>query len=90
MAQKSPKKEERIFYQALEKSPEQREAFLKEVCGNDQELYKRVEALLKASDLQDDFLRRRVRQVGIFCTHPEFGQDAGMVITSRSLRTQRG
>jgi serine/threonine-protein kinase len=60
MAKKPPKKEEKIFYQALEKSPEQQEAFLKKACGNDQELYNRVEALLKAYDLQDGFLESPV------------------------------
>lgn len=56
MAQKPPKKEEKIFYEALEKSPEQREAFLKEACGKDQQLYDRVKALIKAHDIQDGFL----------------------------------
>ncbi|MEJ2703772.1 MAG: protein kinase [Sedimentisphaerales bacterium] len=57
MTQPPRKLEEKIFYQVLEAPPVQREAYLKEACGGDQELYNRVEALLQANDLQDGFLR---------------------------------
>jgi hypothetical protein len=42
------KGEEAIFYEALElKSPAERSAYLKGVCGDDLALLARVEALLK-------------------------------------------
>jgi len=42
MVQKPNKKEEQIFYQALETSPDLRDSFLKEVCGKDKALYHRL------------------------------------------------
>ncbi|MHC4144023.1 MAG: hypothetical protein ACYSUD_04495 [Planctomycetota bacterium] len=53
MAEKPQKQEEMIFYQALEKNPADREAYLKEACGDDQRLYDRVGALLRAYDTDD-------------------------------------
>jgi len=53
-----PKKdEERIFYSALAlTSPAAREAYLKEACGDDAELFERVRALLTVDNLEDGFL----------------------------------
>ncbi len=53
MARQLQNEEEKIFYQALDKPPRQREAFLKEACGDDKELCRRMEALLKVNDLKD-------------------------------------
>ncbi len=57
MAEQLQKKEENIFYQALDKPADQREAFLQEACGDRKELYRRIKALLKANDVKDGFLR---------------------------------
>ncbi|MBN2592357.1 MAG: hypothetical protein JXA81_02535, partial [Sedimentisphaerales bacterium] len=56
MAEKLRKPEEEIFYQALEKTPDQRKAYLAEVCGDNRKLHNRIEALLKANELEDNFL----------------------------------
>ena len=53
MAEKPEKQEEMIFYQALEKDPADREAYVKEACGDNHELYNRVDALLQAYDTDD-------------------------------------
>src|SRR5688572_25666175 len=48
-----------ILLAALEKArPEEREAYLAQVCGTDLALRSRVDALLRASDVQDSFLER--------------------------------
>jgi serine/threonine protein kinase/formylglycine-generating enzyme required for sulfatase activity/dienelactone hydrolase len=57
MAEKLRKPEEEIFYQALEKTPDQRKAYLAKVCGDNQKLHNRIEALLKANELEDNFLQ---------------------------------
>ncbi|MFC1765622.1 hypothetical protein ACFL6U_26550 [Planctomycetota bacterium] len=54
-------KEERIFYQALEKALDERQAFLEEACGDDRELYGRVKALLEANGRKDRFLQSPVQ-----------------------------
>ncbi len=54
MAEKPEKQEEMIFYQALEKGPTGRETYLKEACGDNHELYNRVDALLQAYDTDDN------------------------------------
>jgi tRNA A-37 threonylcarbamoyl transferase component Bud32 len=51
------KDEEAVFYAALKlKSQAERNAYIKAACGNDINLLNRVEALLKAHDVQDSFL----------------------------------
>jgi serine/threonine protein kinase/formylglycine-generating enzyme required for sulfatase activity/dienelactone hydrolase len=57
MAKKLERKEEKIFYQALEKITNQREAFIKKACGDNKKLFSRVESLLKANDIKDNFLQ---------------------------------
>jgi WD40 repeat protein/serine/threonine protein kinase len=50
--------EEVIFYAAIKlKSPDERNAYIKEACGNDIDLLSRVEALLKAHQEAGDFLK---------------------------------
>ncbi|MBW8040349.1 MAG: protein kinase [Planctomycetes bacterium] len=90
MAKKPPKKEEKIFYQARDKSPEQREAFLKEACGNDQELYNRVEALLKANDLQDGFLESPVLNSEVTLDDSPLSEAPGTTIGNYKLLEKIG
>src|SRR5687768_6465978 len=47
---------EDIYHSALSRSPEDRPAFLREVCGGDSELQQRVASLLDAGDHAGDFL----------------------------------
>ncbi len=50
-----------IFLSALDyNSPERRNAYLVEVCGDDVALRSRVEALLQAAEVEDSFLERPV------------------------------
>ncbi len=58
MSAEYKKDEEAIFYAAVKlKSPVERSAYIKEACGNDIDLLRRVEALLSAHDAEDDFLK---------------------------------
>jgi len=59
MCAEDNKNEEQIYYEAISKPPGERQAYLKEVCGDDAELSARVEALLKAHDEAGDFLQPR-------------------------------
>jgi eukaryotic-like serine/threonine-protein kinase len=47
---------EDIYHSALSRPPEDRPAFLREVCGGDSELQQRVASLLDADDQAGDFL----------------------------------
>jgi len=49
--------EEAIYHEAAAKPPAERAAYLKVVCGEDGALIARMEALLKARDINDDFLK---------------------------------
>jgi len=53
MTEHPEKQAEMIFYQALEQEPVHRDSYLKKACAEDQELYKRVNALLQAYDSDD-------------------------------------
>ena len=48
--------EETIYYEALGKTPPEREAYLQAACGDNAPLLARVQALLKAHAIQDGFL----------------------------------
>jgi hypothetical protein len=45
-----------IFTQALKVSPQERQAFLQRSCGGEEELRRKVEALLRAHDRLGTFL----------------------------------
>jgi Tol biopolymer transport system component len=47
---------DRLYHQALECAPDQREAFLLEACNGDEELRREVETLLASADQADSFL----------------------------------
>ena len=48
--------EEAIYYQAIGKTPDTREAYLQAACGQDAALLARVRKLLKAREVRDGFL----------------------------------
>ena len=58
MCAEDNKNEEQIYYEALSKPPSQRQAYIKQACGEDTELLARVEALLKAHEVDDSFLKK--------------------------------
>jgi hypothetical protein len=45
-----------IFTQALKVRPQERDALLERLCGGDENLHRRVEALLRAHDRLGNFL----------------------------------
>src|SRR6185369_6696886 len=49
-----------IFHSALDQSPEQRMAFLKEACADDDPLKTEVESLLRSYERAGDFIERPV------------------------------
>ena len=90
MTQKPQKREEKIFYQVLEVSPSQREACLKEACGDDQKLFKRVEALLQANDLQDAFLQNPILDPQLTLDSPPNIESVGTTIGRYKLLEKIG
>ena len=50
------KNEETLYHEAVSKLPEERKAYLEAACGGDAELQARIEALLKAREVNDSFL----------------------------------
>jgi hypothetical protein len=50
-------KEEELFQQALERPADERAAFLRAACGDDESLRLRVEAILKAHEHPGSFLQ---------------------------------
>lgn len=62
-----------IFGMALSLEAAERESFLQEQCGNDEELRREVDSLLFASDATDDFLEKPVLSLASFAV-PEPGR----------------
>jgi len=56
MCAEDNKNEEQIYYQAISKPPDERQAYIKEACGDDADLLGRIETLLKARDQAGSFL----------------------------------
>ena len=48
-----------IFTEALKLAPQDRDAFLDDACGDDEELRRRLEELLRAHDRLGGFLEER-------------------------------
>ncbi|MCJ7777983.1 MAG: serine/threonine protein kinase, partial [Sedimentisphaerales bacterium] len=60
MCANQKKDEEAIYYEAISKPPDERKAYVQAACGDDAELLARVEALLKAHQVEDSFLEKPV------------------------------
>ncbi len=90
MTEKLQKIEEKIFYEALEKSPDQRKTFLKQACGEDHKLYNRIKALLGANDVKDDFLQSPVLDSEITLDNPPHIESPGAVIGRYKLLEKIG
>ena len=57
----SPERWQRIeeaYHSALERAPDQRAAFLAEICGSDDELRREVESLLRQGESKEAFVDR--------------------------------
>jgi len=90
MAENLRKREEKIFNEALEKSPGEREAYLVEACGDDRKLYGRIEALLKANDLKDDFLQSPLLDSELTLEYPAHVESSGTIIGRYKLLEKIG
>ena len=55
--------ESQIFHDATELSPDEREDFLEKACGDDSDLKKRIQALLRAHDDPDSYLRNPAEEL---------------------------
>jgi serine/threonine protein kinase/tetratricopeptide (TPR) repeat protein len=79
-----------IFLEAIENHPPQEwQAYLEAACGNDMELRRRAEALLKAHEGEDPLLDHglvKPERIGINRRQPEVGEGPGRVIGSYTLR----
>src|SRR2546430_9844819 len=65
-----------LFSSALEQSPGEREAFLRQACGNDQSLYAEVESLLLHYD--DSFMEESpASEIPSFPGHAMVGKQIG-------------
>jgi serine/threonine protein kinase len=90
MAGQPEKREEVIFYQALEKDPADREAHLKESCGDDQTLYRRVKVLLQAYDSDDTAHHVRSSDSQTATPHPSHSEGPSSVIGRYKLLEKIG
>ena len=70
-----------IFQEAMEKSPEERSAFILEACAGDAVLRQEVESLISASERRSDFLRAPVVTLSEYVVLPEL--QAGDVLAQR-------
>ncbi|MBN2269164.1 MAG: serine/threonine protein kinase [Sedimentisphaerales bacterium] len=75
------KDEEAIFYAALEKASDQeREAYIREACGKDAHLLKRVQTLLRAHEEDSDFLKPSVTYDDATLDRPSVAEGLGTII----------
>ncbi|MFH1882645.1 MAG: serine/threonine-protein kinase, partial [Planctomycetota bacterium] len=85
------KDEEAIFYAVLDiKSPSERTAYLKRVCGNDTELLARMEALLKVHANECSFLEAVAPHLGITLEEEPLTEGPGTVIGRYKLLEKIG
>lgn len=85
------KDEEAIFYAVLDiKSPAERTAYLKRVCGNDTELLARMEALLKVNANEYSFLEAVAPHLGITLEEEPLAEGPGTVIGRYKLLEKIG
>ncbi len=90
MCAKRKKDEEKIYYDAVAMPPAERMAFIKGACGNDTDLLARVEALLKAREVDDDFLIDPVPDSEITLDTSPLSEEPGTVIGRYKLLEQIG
>ena len=82
--------EEAIYYAAIKKPPVERSDYLKAACGEDADLLARVEALLKARDVEDNFLKSPVLDPKATLGEPPLTEGPGTVIGRYKLLEKIG
>ncbi|MHC4691832.1 MAG: protein kinase domain-containing protein [Planctomycetota bacterium] len=84
------KDEETIYNAAAAMPPAERIAYLKAACGDDTDLLARVEALLKAREVDDDFLKAPVLDPDMTLNDSPISEGPGTVIGRYKLLEQIG
>ncbi len=84
------KDEETIYNAAAAMPPAERIAYLKGACGDDTDLLARVEALLKAREVDDDFLKAPVLDPDMTLNNSPISEGPGTVIGRYKLLEQIG
>jgi serine/threonine protein kinase/Tol biopolymer transport system component/tetratricopeptide (TPR) repeat protein len=82
--------EEAIYYEALDKTPDQREAYLRAACGKDAGLLARVRVLLKAHEVRDNFLESAPWDPAVALDMPTLTEGPGTVIGRYKLLEKIG
>jgi serine/threonine protein kinase/WD40 repeat protein len=75
-------KEEAIFFEASQRSGEERNAYLDEACGDDAALRQRLQKMLDAFDRPDDFLKVPLEEATTAYPSPSL-EKAGTIIAGR-------
>jgi len=82
--------EEAIYYEALGKAPDEREAYLQAACAPDAGLLTRVRVLLKAHEVRDNFLESAPWDPGVVLDAPTLTEGPGTVIGRYKLLEKIG
>jgi serine/threonine protein kinase/Tol biopolymer transport system component/tetratricopeptide (TPR) repeat protein len=82
--------EEAIYYEALAKVPQEREAYLRAACGQDAGLLARVRVLLKAHEVRDNFLESAPWDPAVALDMPTLTEGPGTVIGRYKLLEKIG
>ena len=90
MCAEPTKNEETIYHEAVSKPPKERKAYLEAACGDDTELLARIEALLKAREVEDSFLEVLALDSDITLDESPLVESPGTVIGRYKLLEQIG
>ena len=81
----------RIFQEAIEFPPSEREAFIAEVCGTDLDLRSEVESLIASHELAQDFINEPVASIAVGLIHERIRRiEAGQRIGKYRILRQIG
>jgi serine/threonine protein kinase/ribosomal protein S16 len=90
MCAEPTKDEETIYHEAVSKPPKERKAYIEAACGDDTELLARIEALLKAREVEDSFLEVPALDPDVTLDSSPISEGPGTVIGRYKLLEQIG
>jgi serine/threonine protein kinase/tetratricopeptide (TPR) repeat protein len=90
MCAEQRKDEEAIYYAAISKRPQERKAYIEAACGDDDKLLARVEALLKAREVEDSFLEEPVLGADVTWDETPLSEGPGTVVGRYKLLEKIG
>jgi WD40 repeat protein/tRNA A-37 threonylcarbamoyl transferase component Bud32 len=90
MCAEQKKDEEAIYYEAISKRAKERKAYIEAACGDDAELAARVEALLKAREVEDSFLEGAVLGTDVTWDETPLSEGPGTVVGRYKLLEKIG